>query len=99
MSMLAMYLLRHLETTRPQPIERGRLAAEVTHVHPLMLRQEREVLVRVIELFVVRDQRDLALRVDVEDRELGEKARPVHREQRARGMHRDEGAAAAAPLH
>src|SRR5215472_16906970 len=99
MSMLAMYLLRHLQTTRPQPIERRRLAAEVTHVHSLMLRQKREVLVRVVQLVVVRDQGDLALRVAVEDRELRKKPRPVHREQRARGMHRDEGAAAPAPLH
>src|ERR1700757_4114052 len=91
-------VLRRLQALWTQPVERCHLAAEVTDVHPLVLRQEREVFVRVVELLTVRDQRHLALLTAVEQRELGEESRPVYREQRARGTYRDEDAVAATPL-
>src|SRR5205814_10362165 len=77
-----------------EPFERRRLVAKVPHVDAVQPAQQREILVGVIELLVVRDQRDLVRRIVADAREAREEPGALHGEHRHGGMHRDEDARA-----
>src|SRR5215469_7328411 len=89
--------LQRQPRSRGQPFERRDLGAKMTRVDPMPLRQQLQVFMRMIQLLGVGDQRDPVSGGGAQGREFPEESRALDREQRARGMYRDENAGMVAP--
>src|SRR6266705_5171312 len=73
-----------------EPLERGRLVSKALDVDAVLAPYQFDVLMGDAQLLGISQQCDLMRRIGGESPEVGEKSRPLDRENRVRGLHADQ---------